>query len=162
MHSELGRTVISAISALSEMVVAYRSRSESNKVYSDLQTERVGSPSASDPWRWRAESTFISDEEIDQIVANTEASLEAGQVLASAVPEAALRDILQHIDAETTRLRDSMADSSRSKARRQRDIDHAEAELCVELKTIKRHTGDVMPDVPRRALAKVWEQHRCS
>jgi hypothetical protein len=55
-----------------------------------------------------------------------------------------------------------MADSSRSKARRQRDIDHAEAEICVELKTIKRHHGDVIPDVPRRALAKVWEQHRCS
>ena len=160
MESELGRTVISAISALSEMVIAYRSRSESNKVLSEVQTEQAG-PS-SDPWRWRTEATFISDEELDQIVANTEASSEAGKILAALVPEAALREILEHIDEETTKLRESMADSGRSKGRRQRDIDHAEAEICVELKTIRRHNGNAIPEVPRRALAKAWEQHRCS
>jgi hypothetical protein len=160
MDSELGRTVIAAISALSEMVVAYRLRSESNKVFSELQTEQVGS--ASDPWRWRADTTLISGEELDQIVSNAEVSREAGKALASVVPEASLREILKHIDDETTRLQESITDPSRSKARRQRDIDHAEAEICVELKTIKRHNGDIIPDVPKRALARAWQQHRCS
>ena len=160
MDSELGRTVISAISALSEMVVAYRVRSESNKAVSELQTQQVGS--ASDPWRWQAESSLISADELDQIVSNSEASLEAGKVLAAAVPEAALQEILKHIDDETTRLQESIADPSRSKSRRERDIDHAQAEVCVELKTIKRHNGDVIPNVPKGALAKAWEQHRCS
>ena len=160
MDSELGRTVISAISALSDMVVAYRLRSESNKVLSEMQPERVGA--ASDPWRWRAESTLISGDELDQIVSNAEASPEAGKLLAAVVPDAALREILKHIDDETTRLQESIADPSRSKARRQRDLDHAEAEICVELKTIRRHNGDVIPDVPKRPLAKAWQQHRCS
>ena len=83
-------------------------------------------------------------------------------MLAAAVPEAALREILKHIDDETTRLQESIADPSRSKSRRERDIDHAQAEVCVELKTIKRHNGDVIPNVPKGALAKAWEQHRCS
>jgi hypothetical protein len=160
MDSELGRTVISAISALSEMVGAYRVRSESNKAVSELQTQQVGP--ASDPWRWQAGASLISADELDQIVSNSEASLEAGKVLAAAVPEAALREILKHIDDETTRLQESIADPSRSKSRRERDIDHAQAEICVELKTIKRHNGDVIPNVPKGALAKAWEQHRCS
>jgi hypothetical protein len=160
MDIELGRNVITAISALSEMVVAYRLRSESSKVLSEAQTEPVGA--ASDPWRWRADTILISGDELDQIISNAEASPEAGKALASVVPEASLREILKHIDDETTRLQESVADPSRSKARRQRDIDHAEAEVCVELKTIRRHNGNVIPDVPKRALAKAWEQHRCS
>jgi hypothetical protein len=158
MDIELGQNVISAISALSEMVVAYRIRSESSKVLSEVQAEPVGA--ASDPWRWRADTTLISGDELDQIISNAEASPEAGKALASVVPEESLREILKHIDDETTRLEESIADPS--KARRQRDLDHAEAEICVELKTIRRHNKDVIPDVPRRALAKVWEQHRCS
>jgi hypothetical protein len=160
MDIELGRNVISAISALSEMVVAYRLRSESSKVLSEVQPEPVGA--ASDPWRWRADTTLISGDELDQIISNAEASPEAGKALASVVPEESLREILKHIDDETTRLEESIADPSRSKARRQRDLDHAEAEICVELKTIRRHNKDVIPEVPRRALAKAWEQHRCS
>lgn len=143
------------------MVVAYRVRSESNKPISELQSQQVG-PAASDPWRWQADSSLITAEELDQIVSNSEASLEAGQTLAAAVPEAVLREVLEHIDDETTRLQESMADSSRSKARRERDIDHAQAEICVELRTIKRHSGDTIPNVPKRALARAWEQHRCS
>jgi hypothetical protein len=160
MDTELARTVISAISALSEMVVAYRARSGSTRVLSELQPQQVGS--ASDPWRWHAETSIISADELDQIVSNSEAPPEAGKALAAAVPEAALREVLEHIDAETTRLRESIADPSRSKSRRERDLDHAQAEICVELKTLKRHNKDVIPDVPRRALAKAWEQHRCS
>ena len=83
-------------------------------------------------------------------------------MLAAAVPETALREILKHIDDETTRLQESIADPTRSKSRRERDIDHAQAEICAELKTIKRHNGDIIPNVPKRALAKAWEQHRCS
>jgi hypothetical protein len=161
MDAELGRTVISAISALSEMVVAYRVRSESNKAISELHTQQIG-PASSDPWRWQAESSLITADELDQIVSNSEASLEAGKMLAAAVPEAALREILKHIDDETARLQESIVDPSRSKARRERDIDHAQAEICVELKTIKRYNGDVIPNVPGRGLAKAWEQHRCS
>ncbi len=161
MDSELGRTVISAISALSEMIVAYRLRSESSKALAESQAEQVGA--RSDPWRWRAESsTLISGEELDQIVSNAEASPEAGKALAAVVPETALRKILKHIDDETTRLQESIADPSRSKARRQRDLDNAEAGICVELETLRRHNGDAIPDVPKRSLAKAWQQHRCA
>jgi hypothetical protein len=160
MDTELGRTVISAFSALSGMVIAYRSRSESNKV---LAEEEVGTVSASttDPWRWRADTHLISPEELDQIVSNAEASAEAGAALASAVPDTLLREILEHVDSETAKLQESIADASRSKARRQRDLDHAEAEICVELKTIRRHNNNTIPDVPQRTLAKLWQQHRC-
>jgi len=160
MDSELGRTVISAISALSGMVNAYRSRSESNKALSDQEAAQT--PSTTDPWRWRAETLLVSPEELDQIVSKAEASPEAGKALASIVPEQLLQEILKHIDDETARLQESISDTSRSKARRQRDLDHAEAEICVELKTIKRHNGNIMPDVPQRALAKLWQPHRCS
>ena len=160
MHTELARTVISAISALSEMVGAYRLRSESNKVFAELQTEKVGP--ASDPWRWNAETTLISNEELDQMVANTEASPEAGKVLASVVPDEALREILKRIDDETSRLRESIAEPSRSKARRQKDIEHAETEICLQLKAIKGHNANVISDVPKRTLARAWQQHRCS
>ena len=60
---------------------------------------------ASDPWRRRAESTLISSDELDQIVSNAEATPEADKLLASVVPEAALREILKHIDDETTNFR---------------------------------------------------------
>jgi predicted nucleic acid-binding Zn-ribbon protein len=72
-----------------------------------------------------------------------------------------LREILEHVDSETAKLQESIADASRSKARRQRDLDHAEAEICVELKTIRRHNNNTIPDVPQRTLAKLWQQHRC-
>ena len=156
MDTELGRTVISALSALSGMVIAYRSRSESNKV---LVEQEVGAVSASttDPWRWRADTHLISPEELDQIVSNAEASAEAGAALASGVPDNLLREILEHVDSETAKLQESIADASRSKARRQRDLDHAEAEICVELKTIRRHNNNTIPDVPQRTLAKLWQ-----
>ncbi|HEY5814288.1 MAG TPA: hypothetical protein VIT23_16735 [Terrimicrobiaceae bacterium] len=160
MDIELGRTVVSAISALSEMVVAYRVRTESDKVITEQPVQPIGS--APDPWRLNTQNTFFSEEQLDQIVSSTEASPEAGKALASAVPEETLREILKHIDTETLRLRESIADRSLSKAHRQRDLDHAEAELCVELKAIKRSNKDVIPDVPMRALDKAWEQHRCS
>lgn len=161
MDTELGRTVISAISALSGMVIAYRSRSESSKVLAEQETAAL-TPSTTDPWRWRAETVLISTEELDQIVSKAEASPEAGKALASIVPEHVLREVLEHIDAETARLQESIADTSRSKARRERDLDHAEAEICVELRTIKRHNNNAVPDVPQRALARLWQQHRCS
>jgi hypothetical protein len=159
MDTELGRTVISALSALSGMVIAYRSRSESNKVLA----EQVGTVSASttDPWRWRADTHLISPDELDQIVSKAEASAEAGEALALIVPDNLLREILEHVDSEATKLQESIADPSRSKSRRQRDLDHAEAEICVELKTIKRHNNNNIPDVPQRTLAKLWQQHRC-
>ena len=159
MDTELGRTVISALSALSGMVIAYRSRSESNKVLAEQEVGPV-SASTTDPWRWRAETHLISPDELDQIV-SAEASADAGQALASIMPDNLLREILEHVDSETARLQESIADPSRSKARRQRDLDHADAEICVELKTIKRHNNNIIPDVPQRALAKLWQQHRC-
>jgi hypothetical protein len=160
MDTELGRTVISALSALSGMVIAYRARSESNKVLVEQEVSTV-SASTTDPWRWRADTHLISPEELDQIVSKAEASLEAGQALASIIPANLLREILEHVDAETARLQESIVDASRSKARRQRDLDHAEAEICVEIQTIKRHNNNTIPDVPQRALAKLWQQHRC-
>ncbi|HEY6676622.1 MAG TPA: hypothetical protein VIZ87_07520 [Terrimicrobium sp.] len=160
MDTELGRTVISALSALSGMVIAYRSRSESNKVLAEQEVGPV-SASTTDPWRWRADTHLISPDELDQIVSKAEASAEAGQALASIMPDNLLREILEHVDSETTRLQESIADPSRSKARRQRDVDHADAEICVELKTIKRHHNNIIPDVPQRTLAKLWQQHRC-
>ena len=160
MDTELGRTVISALSVLSGMVVAYRSRSESNKVLAEQEVAAV-TPSTTDPWRWRADTVLISTEELDQIVSKAEASPEAGKALASLVPENLLREILEHVDSEIARLQESIADPSRSKARRQRDLDHAEAEICVELRTIKRHNNNIIPDVPQRALARLWQQHRC-
>ena len=160
MDTELGRTVISALSALSGMVIAYRSRSESNKVLAEQEVGTVN-PSTTDPWRWRAETHLISPDELDQIVSKAEASAEAGEALASIVPDNLLRDILEHVDSETAKLQESIVDTSRSKARRQRDLDHAEADICVELKTIKRHNNNIIPDVPQRTLAKLWQQHRC-
>jgi len=133
MDTELGRIVISALSTLSGMVVAYRSRSESSKVLAEQEIASV-TPSSTDPWRWRADTVLISAEELDQIVAKAEASSEAGQALAGTVPEQVLREVLEHVDAEIARLQESIADTSRSKARRHRDLDHAEAEICVELK----------------------------
>jgi hypothetical protein len=160
MDTELGRIVISALSTLSGMVVAYRARSESSKVLADQEVASV-TPSSTDPWRWRADTVLISAEELDQIVSKAEASPESGTALASIVPEQVLREVLEHVDAEIARLQESIADTSRSKARRHRDLDHAEAEVCVELKTIKRHNNNVIPDVPQRALARLWQQHRC-
>jgi hypothetical protein len=160
MEPELGRTVISALSSLSGMVIAYRSRSESNKVLAEHEVGTVN-PSTTDPWRWRADTHLISPDELDQIVSKAEASAEAGEALASIVPDNLLREILEHVDSETARLQESIADTSRSKARRQRDLDHAEAEICVELKTIKRHNNNIIPDLPQRTLAKLWQQHRC-
>lgn len=161
MDTEIGRTVISAISALSGLANAYRLRTESSKVLAE-QEAAVVSPSTTDPWRWRTEAVIISPNELDQIVSQAEATPEAGKALASIVPEDLLREILEHIDSETARLQESIADTSRSKARRQRDLDHAEAEICVELKTIKRHNNNIVPDVPQRTLAKLWQQYRCS
>jgi hypothetical protein len=160
MDTELGRTVISALSALSGLVIAYRARSESNKVLAEQEVGPV-SPSTTDPWRWRADTHLISPEELDQIVSKAEASVEAGQAVASIIPDNLLREILEHVDAETARLQESIVDTSRSKARRQRDLDHAEAEICVELQTIKRHNNNTIPDVPQRTLARLWQQHRC-
>jgi hypothetical protein len=160
MDTELGRTVISAFSALSGLVIAYRARSESNKVLAEQEVGPV-SPSTTDPWRWRADTHLISPEELDQIVSKAEASVEAGQALASIIPDNLLREVLEHVDAETARLQESIVDTSRSRARRQRDLDHAEAEICVELQTIKRHNNNTIPDVPQRTLARLWQQHRC-
>lgn len=160
MDTELGRTVISALSALSGMVIAYRSRSESNKVLAEQEVGTV-TPSSTDPWRWRAETHLISGDELDQIVSKAEASVEAGEALAAIVPDNLLHEILEHVDSETTKLQESIADTSRSKARRQRDLDHAEAEICVELRTIKRHNNNNIPDLPQRTLTKLWQQHRC-
>jgi len=161
MDTEIGRTVISAIAALSGLVNAYRLRTESSKVLA-AQGATVVSPSTTDPWRLRTEAVIISPDELDQIVSQAEASPEAGKALASIVPEHLLREILEHIDSETARLQESIIDTSRSKVRRQRDLDHAEAEICVELKTIKRHNNNIIPDVPQRTLAKLWQQYRCS
>jgi len=161
MDPELGRTVISAIAALSGMVNAYRSRTESSKVLAEQEATAL-SPSTTDPWRWRTEAVIVSPEELDQIVSQAEASPEAGKALASLTPEHLLREILEHIDSETARLQESITDTSRSKARRQRDLGHAEAEICVELKAIKRHNNNIIPDVPQRTLAKLWQQYRCS
>lgn len=159
MDTEIGRTVISAIAALSGLVNAYRLRTESSKVLAE-QGATVVSPSTTDPWRLRTEALIISPEELDQIVSQAEASPEAGKALASIVPEQVVREILEHIDSETARLQESIIDTSRSKARRQRD--HAEAEICVELKIIKRHNNNIMPDVPQSTLAKLWQQYRRS
>ena len=90
MDTELGRTVISALSALSGMVIAYRSRSESNKVLAEQEVGPV-SASTTDPWRWRAETHLISPDELDQIVSKAEASADAGQALASIMPDNLLR-----------------------------------------------------------------------
>jgi hypothetical protein len=160
MDTELARSIVSAITALSGLVNAYRSRSESNAPAE--QEAAALTPSSTDPWRWRAETVLISAEELDQIVSKAEASPEAGRALADLVPEQVLREVLEHVDAETARLQVSIADLSRSKARRDRDLDHAEAEICVELRTIKRHCKNAIPDLPQRALAGLWQLHRCS
>jgi hypothetical protein len=161
MDTELARTVVSAITALSGLVNAYRSRSESSNALAEQEAAAL-TPSSTDPWRWRAETVLITAEGLDQIVSKAEASPEAGRALATLVPEQTLREVLEHVDAETARLQESIADSSRSKARRDRDLDHAEAEICVELRTIKRHCKNAIPDLPQRALAGLWPLHRCS
>jgi bacterioferritin B len=127
---ELGQTVLSTLSALSEMVLAYRQRPERDR---------------------------LSDEEVNQIASNTKASPEAGKAVASVVPDGALREILKHLNEETTRLRASTADPSRPKAPHRRDLDRAEAEICVDLKSIQSHNNGVLPEVP--ALQKAWEAH---
>jgi bacterioferritin B len=128
---EVGQTVLSTLSALSEMVLAYRQRPERDR---------------------------LSDEEVNQIASNAKASPEAGKAVASVVPDGALREILKHLNEETARLRASTADPSRPKAPHQRDLDRAEAEICVDLKSIQSHNNGVLPEVP--ALAKAWEAHR--
>jgi bacterioferritin B len=128
---ELGQTVLSTLSALSEMVLAYRARPERDR---------------------------LSDEEVNQVVSKTKASPEAGKAVASVVPDGALRDILKHLNEEIARLRASTADPSRPKAPHQRNLDRAEAEICVDLKSIQSHNNGVLPEVP--ALEKAWEAHR--
>jgi ferritin len=127
---ELGQTVLSTLSALSEMVLAYQQSPERAR---------------------------LSDEEVNQIVSNTKASPEAGKAVASVVPDGALREILKHLDEETTTLRASTADPSRAKAPHRRDLDRAESEICVDLKSIQSHNNGVLPEVP--ALEKAWEAH---
>jgi ferritin len=129
---ELGRIVISTLSALSEIVLVYKARFERHIV--------------------------LSEQEVNEIVFNTKATPEAGKAVEAVVPDALMREILKHIENETAKIRESIADSSRSKARRQRDLNRAEAEICVDLKIIQSHNNGVMPDVP--ALAKAWEEHR--
>jgi hypothetical protein len=129
---ELGQAAVSKISALSEIVLLYAAKSQRQDV--------------------------ISEPELNEIVSKTEASNELGKVVASVVPDGTLRDIVKHLEEETAKIRESIADSSRSKPRRQRELKRAEAEICVDLKTIQSHNGGVMPDVP--ALAKAWEEHR--
>ena len=128
----LGQAVVSKISALSEIVLLYAAKSKRQDV--------------------------ISEQELNETVSKTEASPEVGKVVASVVPDGTLRDIVKHLEEETAKIRESIADSSRSKLRRQRELKRAEAEICVDLKTIQSHNGGVMPDVP--ALAKAWEEHR--
>jgi bacterioferritin B len=129
---ELGQAVVSKISALSEIALLYAAKSKGQDV--------------------------ISEQELNEIVSKTEASPEVGKVVASVVPDATLQDIVKHLEEETAKIRESIADSSRSKPRRQRELKRAEAEICVDLKTIQSHNGGVMPAVP--ALAKAWEEHR--
>jgi hypothetical protein len=100
----------------------------------------------------------ISEQELNEIVSKTEASAEVGKVIASVVPDETLRDIVKHLEEETAKIRESLADPSGSNSRRQRELKRAEAEICVDLKTIQSHNSGVMPDVP--ALAKAWEEHR--
>ena len=128
---ELGQSVLSTLSALSEMVLAYRARPERDR---------------------------LSDEEVNQIVSSTKASPEAGKAVASVVPDGALREILKHLNEETARLRAATADPSGPKAPHQKDLDRAEAEICVDLKSIQSHNNGVLPEVP--VLAKAWEAHR--
>ena len=128
----LGQAVVSKISALSEIVLLYAAKSKRQDV--------------------------ISEQALNEIISKTEASPEVGKVVASVVPDGTLRDIVKHLEEETAKIRESIADSSRSKPRRQRELKRAEAEICVDLKTIQSHNGGVMPAVP--ALAKAWEEHR--
>ena len=128
----LGQAVVSKISALSEIVLLYAAKSKRQDV--------------------------ISEQALNEIISKTEASPEVGKVVASVVPDGTLRDIVKHLEEETAKIRESIADSSRSKLRRQRELKRAEAEICVDLKTIQSHNSGVMPDVP--ALAKAWEEHR--
>jgi ferritin len=128
---ELGQTVLSALFTLSEMVLAYRQHPERDR---------------------------LSDEEVNQIASNTKASPEAGKALASVVSDGALREILKHLNEETAKLRASTADPSRGKAPHHRDLDRAEAEICVDLKSIQSHNNGVLPELP--ALEKAWEAHR--
>jgi bacterioferritin B len=130
--TELGRNVISTLSALSEIVLLYKARFERN--------------------------VPVSQQEVEEILLNTQATPESGEAVASVVPDALLREILKHMENETAKIRESIADSSRSKARRQRDLNRAEAEICVDLKIIQSHSNGVMPDVS--CLAKAWEEHR--
>jgi hypothetical protein len=57
----------------------------------------------------------------------TEVTPEVGEVVASVVPEGTLADVFKHLEEETAKIRESMADSSRSKPRRQRELKRAEA-----------------------------------
>ena len=94
MGTELARTAISAITALSGLVNAYRSRSESSNTPAE-QEAATASPSSTDPWRWRAETVLIPADELDQIVAKAEASPEAGEALAALIPEEVLQEVLE-------------------------------------------------------------------
>jgi bacterioferritin B len=129
---ELGQAVVSKISALSAIVLLCAAKSKRQDV--------------------------ISEQELNEIVSKTEASAEVGKVIASVVPDETLRDIVKHLEEETAKIRESLADPSGSNSRRQRELKRAEAEICVDLKTIQSHNSGVMPDVP--ALAKAWEEHR--
>ena len=122
METELGRTVISALSALSGMVIACRSRSESNKV---LAEQEVGTVNASEhrPVAMACRySPHLTETSSIKSSRKRRPSVEAGEALAVIVPEL-LHEILEHVDSETTKLQESIADTSRSKARRQRDLD---------------------------------------
>jgi ferritin len=128
---ELGQTVLSTLSTLSEMILGYRQRPERDR---------------------------LSDEEVSQIASTAKASPQEGNALASVVSDGALREMLRHLNEETARLRASTADPSRAKGPHHRDLDRAEAEICVDLKSIQSHNNGVLPEVP--ALEKAWEAHR--
>ena len=109
-------------------------------------------------YRQRPERDRLSDEEVNQIASSRKASPEEGKALASVVPDGELREILRHLNEETARLRGSTTDASRAKGPHHRDLDRAEAEICVDLKSIQCHNSGVLPEVP--ALEKAWEAHR--
>jgi bacterioferritin B len=127
---ELGQAVLSTLSALSGMVLAYRAKSEGDR---------------------------LSDGEVNAIISGSKASPEAGKALASVVSDAVLREILQHLNEEAVKLRESITDPSRFSALRKRDLGRAEAEMCVDLKSIQSHNNGVLPEIS--ALANAWEAH---
>ena len=130
----LASLVMASISALSDAVVLVRSI-----------ISKGGSP---DP------------QDVAMALQNKPVPHSASAALAAIiVDDEILEEIVEKIKGEKDRLRKAI--SERDPARRQRELDEVDQNICDQLSIIKRLNGGVLPSLPGSDLYRLWVSHRC-